>query len=198
MVSLGCAQATTPHIALVRELTRMSVIHKCVFVNKASVCARCKRIDAAATYLSLAKAVPTHEMISVPTTIIILACSGYLRKAYSLGSKYENVIQRMAITPATVATMASLLFAFLLMMPKRNSPSMPPAKIPESCHHTSRILVTPIMAIPVKMPNIPKTAVAINSTRRVCLFVLSGLTYRLYISSVNTVAEAFIPELIVL
>ena len=58
-----------------------------------------------------------------------------------------------------VASLATVFPALLLIIPNKNKPSIPPAKIPASCHQRSRILFTPIIIMPVIIAKTPMAAV---------------------------------------
>ena len=123
---------------------------------------------------SLVSRIPIRKIVSVPTTMIMFVFSVLLKKAYRAGMRLGNVIHKITKTPIMEAINASWFLVCLLMMPNKNRPSMPAAKIPESCHHTSKMLLTPIMAMPVPMPKMPNTTVAICSMFKVWRSLISG------------------------
>lgn len=73
---------------------------------------------------------------------------------------FESVSQRITSTPTVTPVTAAGFFARREISPSRKSPSMPPEKIPASCHHASSALSTFIMANAASVPTVPQTSVA--------------------------------------
>jgi hypothetical protein len=122
---------------------------------------------------------PARKIVSVPTTITMFLCKGFLRNSYFAGMYDENVIHKITIIPISVAVNASALFVRLLIIPSKNNPSIPPAKMPDSSHQMSSKLFTPIIAIPVINPNSPNTIVAACSVNSLLFSERLGLKYLL-------------------
>ena len=81
----------------------------------------------------------------------------------------------MTKRPMINAIMASAFLVWLLTSPRRKRPSMPAAKMPESCHQVSSMLLTPIIPMPVTIARMPMIKVDLNNMWRVCPFVRSFL-----------------------
>ena len=104
-------------------------------------------------------------MTKVPTTTVMKLWNGLCNSTGHAADPGVRVIQRITKTPASTAVTAAGFPARREMSPSKNSPSIPPAKIPESVHQASSAALTPIMASATPVPSAPQTSDAPCSTR---------------------------------
>ena len=84
---------------------------------------------------------------------------------WSFSGIHEELSQKITMTPKVTPVAAAAFPALFTMSQSRNRPSMPPAKIPDSCHQISRIfLVLLVRSRAVLVPIMPQTMVATLKT----------------------------------